>query len=651
MSRTVLLLIFIVSFWGIYAQKKVNPKLNKKQPIGVNQNATGNTDKTVTDLDKKPPIELYKIISINRDTTFVDTTLTIQKDYRYNYLRKDDFELLPFANVGKPYNRLAYTFNRSKLLPFFAAQARHFSYKEVDDIYYYEVPTPLTELYFKTAFRQGQQMDAFFTVNTSKEFNIALGYTGVRSLGFYQNSLTSTDNFWMSTNYHTKNNRYFLRAHLTSQDILNEENGGLNANSLQLFIDDNPEFTDRGRLDVNFEDAETLLKGNRIFIDNEYVFITPDSISKTKLSIGNTIHNEIKRFTYSQDKPFAAYGDSYKTEGLNKRTSLDRFSSQLYTRFSNSILGSITGYVDYTKYKYGYNSVLLLDSQTIPNKLSGNLITVGGTYKKNYKGFELYGEGSLIISGGFTGNFLRGAASYELDEKNKITAGLQVKSAAPDFNFLLYQSDYQNFNWLTNFKNVKTQTLDFALASKTFGNASVSYTGIDDYTYFAVKPNDSTPTPHQYSERINYLKIKAEKEVRYKKFRLLTTVMYQQVLGGEDVFNVPQILTRNSLYYQDEWFKKALFLQTGVTVNYFTAYRMNAYQPVLGEFYVQNNTKIGGFPLVSIFFNAKVRQTRIYFKYENLTGLFSSKKDYFSAPGYPYRDPVLRFGLVWNFFL
>ncbi|WP_073101246.1 putative porin [Leeuwenhoekiella marinoflava] len=28
-----------------------------------------------------------------------------------------------------------------------------------------------------------------------------------------------------------------------------------------------------------------------------------------------------------------------------------------------------------------------------------------------------------------------------------------------------------------------------------------------------------------------------------------------------------------------------------------------------------------------------------------------SPNKYYSAPGYPYRDFTLRFGLVWNFFL
>src|SRR5690554_1595877 len=111
---------------------------------------------------EKPPIDYYKIISADRDTTYVDTTLTIQKKYKFNYLRKDNFELLEFSNVGQTYNSLARSFDRLNLKPLFGAQSHHFNYKEIEDVNYYSVPTPLTELYFKTAYVQGQQMDAFF---------------------------------------------------------------------------------------------------------------------------------------------------------------------------------------------------------------------------------------------------------------------------------------------------------------------------------------------------------------------------------------------------------------------------------------------------------------------------------------------------------
>ncbi len=601
---------------------------------------------------KKPPIELYRIISAARDTTFLDTTLTIKKEYKFNYLRRDNFELLPFSNVGQTYNSLAYSFDKLNLKPLFAAQSHHFNYREIEDMNYYHVPTPLTELYFKTAFEQGQQLDAFFTINTSEQFNFSVGYKGVRSLGKYQNILTSTGNFSFTTNYHTKNKRYNVRAHVAAQDILNEENGGLDENSILLFINDDEEFEDRGRLDVNFEDAENKLEGLRFYVDHEYELISQkDSLNYSVLTIGNILSYEDKFFYYKQATPYAPFGPSYKTANLFTETKLEDFNAKAYARFDNSILGDITAWAGYTDYNYGYNTALILDEGRIPNRLKGNIIETGAAYKKQYRGFELSGKGAINVAGDFEGNYLNGAASFRINEDYKAKASITVHSVAPNFNFLLYQSDYVNYNWQTNFNNVKTQELKFEIETKKFGIATLSYTGIEDYAYFAISPNDSTPTPQQFSGRVDYLKVKAEKEFRYGRFALANTVMFQQVAGGEEVFKVPQIITRQSLYYEDHWFKRALFMQAGVNFKYFSSYEMNAYDPVLAEFYVQNNQELGGFPLVDIFFNAKIRQTRIYFKWEHINSLFSSKNEYFSAPGYPYRDAVIRFGLVWDFFL
>ena len=151
MNKTLLLLLFLCVSTSIFSQR-------------IN---SGN-DKTISD---KPPIDLYEIISVDRDTTYVDTTLSMQKEYKFNYLRRDNFELLPFSNVGQTYNSLAYDFNRINLKPLFLAQSHHFNYMEIEDMKYYRVPTPLTELYYKTAFNQGQQLDAHFTISTSEQFN------------------------------------------------------------------------------------------------------------------------------------------------------------------------------------------------------------------------------------------------------------------------------------------------------------------------------------------------------------------------------------------------------------------------------------------------------------------------------------------------
>tara|TARA_Y100000385_G_scaffold23755_1_gene22926 strand:- start:1612 stop:3534 length:1923 start_codon:yes stop_codon:yes gene_type:complete len=608
--------------------------------------------------NKKPPISLYKFISHQRDTTYVDTSLTIQKSYKFNYLRSDTFELLPFSNVGQTYNALAVNTTSKRLIPLFAAQSHHYNYKQIEDVSYYNVPTPLTEIYFKTAFEQGQQLNTFFTINTSKQFNFSLSYQGVRSLGNYQQSLTSTGNLLITSNYFSKNNRYNVRFHVASHDILNRENGGLTQNSLALFTNDDPEFSDRGRLDVNFEDAENNLKGLRFYVNQEYSLIQKaDSTSTTALTIGNSIWYEDKLFEYRQKNPYEPYGASYEATDLYTKTTLEEFNLQGYANFTNSLLGNFKVFTTLTDYNYGYNSVLNLDTGQIPNRIKDNLVSVGGSYQKQYKGFDIRAEAAINVIGNTTGNYINAAAGLYLNKDTKVQGSLKIHNAAPNFNFQLYQSDYINYNWKTQFNNIKTQELGFDLWSKKIANVSFKYTGIDDYTYFAINASQTDadaflrPTPMQSSERVNYLKIKAQREFNWKGFALNNTVMYQNVLSGDSVFNVPEFITRQSLYYQDHIFKNALFFQTGVNLKYFTTYNSNGYDPVLAEFYVQNEQEIGNFPMVDLFFNAKIRQTRIFVTWEHFNALFSNTKQYFSAPGYPYRDSLIRFGLVWDFFL
>ena len=608
--------------------------------------------------NKKPPISLYKFVSHQRDTTYLDTTLTIEKSYKFNYLRSDTFELLPFSNVGQTYNALAVNTTSKRLTPLFAAQSHHYNYKEIEDVSYFNVPTPLTEIYFKTAFEQGQQLNAFFTINTSKQFNFSLSYQGVRSLGNYQQSLTSTGNLLITSNYFSKNNRYNVRFHLASHDIINRENGGLTPNSLALFVSDDPEFSDRGRLDVNFEDAENTLKGLRLYVNQEYALITKvDSTNTTALTLGNSIWYEDKLFEYKQQNAFEQYGASYEATDLYTKTTLEEFNLQGYAKFTNSLLGNFKLFTTLTEYNYGYNSVLNLDTGQIPNRLKDNLLSVGGSYQKQYKGLDIRAEAAINVIGNTTGNYINAVAGLNLNKNTKVQGSLKIHSAAPNFNFQLYQSDYINYNWKTQFNNIKTQELGFDLWSKKIANISFKYTGINDYTYFAINASQTNadaflrPTPMQSSERVDYLKIKAQREFNWRGFALNNTVMYQNVLSGGSVFNVPEFITRQSLYYQDHIFKNALFFQSGVNLKYFTTYNSNGYDPVLAEFYVQNEQEIGNFPMVDLFFNAKIRQTRIFVTWEHFNALFANTKQYFSAPGYPYRDSLIRFGLVWDFFL
>ncbi|TMM52229.1 hypothetical protein FEE95_21315 [Maribacter algarum] len=609
-------------------------------------------------------IKDYKIISFERDTTFLDTTITINKEYKYNYLRTDDFELMPFSNVGQPYNKLGVDFERRNLYPKLGAKAKHFNYAEMEDINYYSVATPMTDILFKTTFEQGQLLDALLTFNTSRRLNFSIGYEGMRSRGKYNFDEGESGNFRTTANYITKNGRYDLRAHIAAQSVDAEENGGITVRD--QFESGSSNFTNRVKIDVRFDSqrASNRILGKRYFLDHKYKLIKKQKDSsraeKTSLALGHRFNYETKYYQFVQAQQNTYFGAGL-LPSINDRVNLKTMYNQVSLDFYNATLGSLQANVNLYNYNYAFNSILVTDSQTIRNQLKGEEIALGANYEKQIGGFLVRGGIKYNLVGDLTGNIIDAAASYSFNEKHKMTVAFHTSARMPDFNFLLYQSDYLNYNWqnTATFKNERVNSLQATIDSKTWGALSAKITNLDNYTYFGINSNpivapeegieNAIIAPFQEDNSIQHLKVKYIKEFKVGGFALNNTIMYQNVNQSNEVLNVPQLVTRNTLYFSTDIFKKAMYLQTGVTFKYFTEYNMDAYNPLLGEFYIQNTEKLGGYPLLDFFINAKVQQTRIFLKAEHFNSSFS-KNNYYSAPNYPYRDFVIRFGLVWNFF-
>ncbi|MCL9807339.1 putative porin [Flavobacterium amniphilum] len=590
---------------------------------------------------------MYKIFSLEKDTVFVDTSLTIKSDYKFNYLRKDNFGVLPFNNDGQTYNTLDFGLNRFDVRPNFGFKAKYFNYYTVEDMKYYSVATPLTELYFKTTLEQGQSVDAFITLNTSKNLNMSIGYKGLRSLGKYINSLSSNGNFIFTTSYSTTSKRYVANLHFAGQDFLNNENGGLQNKA--DFESGDPEFQQRSRLEVNFDDASSIFKSKRYFVDHTFR-INKNDLANTVL-LDHQFNYETKSYDFRMTTETEKFGDAYVSSNYSDYTKSNDMYNRLGATFSNSTIGKFNVFIENYQYNYFYDRYSLSDDQVvIPNSIHNNLNAFGGKYfydKNKIKGYGLF---SKAISNQ-TFSKLELFARYEFDDKNSFTAMYQNLSKVPDLNYILYQSDFINYNWYNSFKNEKINNLKVS-AKTQWLTVEVQLTTLNDHLYFSnddVTGEKILVTPKQYGETINYFSVKAQKEFKFGKFAIDNTFLFQQTEQEAAILNVPKFVTRNTLYYTDKLFKKALFLQTGFTFQYFSKYNANAYNPLISEFYVQDTEKIGDFPLIDFFVNARVRQTRIFLKAEHLNSSFTGNK-FYSAPNYPYKDFVIRFGLVWNFF-
>ena len=594
----------------------------------------------------KPSIDLYKIYTLQKDTTFVDTSLTINSEYKYNFLRKDIFGLMPFSNEGQTYNTLDYGLKNKSIMPMIGFSGKHFNYLEAKDIKYYSVPTPLTDLYFKTVMEQGQSLDAFLTINTKPNLNFSIAYKGLRSLGKYVNFLSSSGNFRFTSSYFTKDKRYILNAHFTGQDISNQENGGIINTSDFESGDDN--FKERDRLEVYFEDATSLLKGNRFFVDHSFKL---NKLNPNSLVFTHQFSQEYKFFEFTQSAANTRFGSSFSNR-INNKTRYNNLYNKLGIAYKTKSYGDLEFFIEDNNYNYYYNSVVYdsFGNISVPNSISERVNMIGGNY--TYFANKLIAKFSVsqAISDQGISN-IEANAKYKLNDDYQFEFNYQKLNSLPNLNYTLYQSSYVDYNWFNNFKTEKLNQFTFSANTKWI-NLSAQYKVLNDHLFFDNTTNNIATLivkPVQYDKTINYFSVKANKEIKFWKFALDNTILYQAVDQADDVVNVPQLTTRNTLYFSEYVFKKAMFLQTGVTFQYFTEYYANDYNPLIGEFYVQNETKIGGFPMFDFFINARVRQTRIFLKAEHFNSAWTGN-NFYSAPNYPYQDFIVRFGLVWNFF-
>ena len=603
---------------------------------------------------KLPNIKKYVIININADSTYLDTTLSIKKHYKFNYLRKDNFELLKFSNIGQTYNELTHNFDFSSFFPKFSFYSKSHAYLKSNEVKYFQVPTPLTELLFKTVMKQGQHTDAFFSSNVSQKLNFSIAFKGLRSLGNYQNILSGSKQFRFTTKYNSTNNRYNFKFHFVSQGFENQENGGLVDEAISNFESKDPLFNERSKLSVKFEDATNYFSSKRYYLDHQFLLTKKkDSIQKNSFSIGHRFEYETTSNVYEQDQPSEFYGMIKSgLNGINDKSQIKTTLNEFYTDLNSNLFGKIQ--VIYTNYNYRYKT------NSLSNEFEGfnqNENALSINFKKNIFGHNLKTTISNALFGERLGNLINVSVFSNNDKKLKYQFGLNISSKHPGFYYEKYGSSYTNLNWNNNIKKEKIRNIFLNFKFNKWGNFRIDLRSIENYTYFisssAAFPSSFNktliPIVNQLESGLDYLKIRWDREFKFGKFAIDNSFIYQNVNQNGDYLNLPEIISRNTLYYSNTILKGAMFFQTGISLKYFSKYFANEYNPAVSSFYVQNQKKIGGFPLIDLFVNAKIKQTRLFLKAEHFNSTLTGN-NFYSSPSYPYRDFIIRFGLVWNFF-
>ena len=661
------LLLILLVFWSIpnFSQDFQMPKgpsqdLNRGgnlQNSSIADSLMNRFGDKSTRLNKNPDAKIqdYLIITRENDTIVVDTSLTIEKYHKINFLREDDFELIPFSNTGIAYNTLSFSAIKS-IKPKMGATNKYISYDSADDVVYYDLPTPFTELMYRSVFEQGQLLDAVYAVNTSRQFNFSISRKGLRSLGNYQNFLSNTSNFSFTTNYLSKNRKLKIRSHYSNQKLFSEQNGGINDSDISNFENGNSQFLDRGVFDPNFENAHNEFLGKRFYSDQTYILKEKDSLNNRSLEFFNSVYFEEKNYKFQQKSSDEFFGDSFVSQEINDKLFLKSFNLQTGLVLQSDKFGKFNLGLRYVADRYSLENYQIDDFVDNSQNINSKTTYLNGSYSKEFSKIKLKLNTENFIFGDNQSNSFSSIVKFNFKNDNSLALKYTFYSVAPSYNTLLHSSNYENYNWDNEFDNSATNSISLNLILSNILDLDIDLISVKKHVQFEKLIDDNSPginnysiVPVQYLDNLEVLKIKLARKIKFGKFSIDSKLLLQKTIS-DNIINLPEIVSRNTFYYSTDMFKKALYLQTGFGVKYFSKFYMNGYDPLLSELYVQNEKEIGEFPIIDFFINAKIQQTRLYFKFEHFNSSFTGY-NYYSAPNYPYRDFTFRFGLVWNFFM
>lgn len=193
--------------------------------------------------------------------------------------------------------------------------------------------------------------------------------------------------------------------------------------------------------------------------------------------------------------------------------------------------------------------------------------------------------------------------------------------------------------------------------SKTRTTLRVAVDEIQNYTYMAMgynmaddKRTGNTIDVRQKGGSLSLITLALGQNFKLGPLNWENMITYQKSTDN-DVLPVPDLNIYTNLYLR---FKIAHVLKCdfGADARFFTKYYAPDYSPALGQYAVQtgdNKTKVGEYPIVNVYANFHLKQTRFFVMMSHVNA-GSGSRDYFLTPHYPLNQRVFRFGVSWNFY-
>ena len=602
------------------------------------------------------------------------------------------------ANLGAPAQTKIFS-ERQEARDFIFADAYDYYITTPENAYFYNTKIPYTNVLYTTAggsTNKEEQLKGTMTMNFGKKINVGADIDYIYGRGHYKNNGNKLLSYRFFGSYQT--DRYEMHAYLSNFNFVNYENGGMANDSTishpdEYFPEGRP--SDTKSYDIRYlTNAWNRVRGKRYFLTQRYNLGftreleeedeegNPKEMFVPVSSIIHTIDYEDNRRRFIADNT-ALMDSSYIVDDnglrfpriyglgatLNDQTSSwnlkNTIGLSLREGFQDWVKFGLTAFVrlekrrfkleprieglDYGEYGRGpYFSVDNIDLKNLPTaKLYDEFSTyVGAELSKRQGSILTYNaRGELCMVGSDVGEFrVTGDLQTRFKLFNKdavIKADAYIKNVTPAFYM---RHNHSRYYWWDNPNFNMTQQIYaggevYLESSKTTLKAGVE--SIQNYIYF-----NKQGFPVQHGSNLQVVSARIKQDFRFRAFGWENEACWQ-LSSDESVLPLPSLSAYSNMYLAIK-VAKVLTVQLGANVYYNTAYYAPYYEPATQQFQVQDEVKVGNYPLVNAYVNFHLKQARFFVMAYNLSSKFADP-NYFSLAHYPLNPMVLKMGIAVTF--
>jgi hypothetical protein len=541
----------------------------------------------------------------------------------------------------------------------------------LDQVKFYNTTRPFTQLSYILGSRQEQNIGVFHTQNIRYNWNFSFEYKLLNSPGIFKNQKTNHNSYLFNTWYTSPNRKYSVFFIAANSKTGSSENGGIRD---VAFLDSVPSFSDRFNIPTNFGgsafESQSFLSsaintGNRytfshLLFRHSYDFGEKDSVETDtsvvyqfypRLRLQHTVRHDSYLFQFIDTRvDTASYRRFYGITGLPAVFEIKDGWKILTNEFAVYQFPDAKNQQQFIKAAAGYQQ--LRGDFGSQEPLYTN-VYVNGEYRNKTRNrkWDMELAGTFFAAGTYLGDYQVQARLKRLIGKKLgyLTLGFENSNRTPSF----IHNDLSNFKRFnignTNFNKENTTILSGTYELPQYKlMASGRYFVLSNYIYFK---NHTQAT--QEAALFNVLQVQLQKQFSItKRWNWYAEIWLQQATANAPV-NLPLLLTRNRIAYEGRFFKN-LNLSTGLELRYHTAYKADGYSPVLGQFFLQQQTTIRNRPDITGFAHVRIRSLYLFIRVENLNALsfnpsFGFLQNNLVAPQYPLPGLYTRFGIFWGF--